>query len=200
MLCGRVVTMAESAGPAGRRSGGVVVAAGAVVTPAVRDELHRRRIGLVRADPQSAAAATRPAVVIVVGGPPFDPPVCWSGPRPRGLSRSSRGTSDCLIAATDQLASEVAKPDTLGVLLTRHAAAALCLANRHAGVRAVRGTGPDAAVAADGRGRRGRTCWWSIRGGGTFFQLKQMVDEFCRGGVSRRAVPEVFSGTTDASR
>jgi hypothetical protein len=73
-------------------------------------------------------------------------------------------------------------------VLTRHTAAALCLANRHPGVRAVRATdipstaATAAAVGANLLVANPAEC--------TFFQLKQMLSEFCRGGV--RECPEVF--------
>ena len=145
------MTMAEVAGrlEAVRR---VVVPPEAVVTPAVRDELLRRehRPGLRRSG-QATAPAARAAGADRRRGPTSIRRRWLAGAGAARACRSSRGTSDCLIAATDQLAAEVAKPDTLGVLLTRHAAAGLVPGEPAcAGVRAVAGS--DAA----GGGRRGR--------------------------------------------
>ena len=96
---------------------------------------------------------------------------------------------DCLIAATDQLAAEVAKPDTLGVLLTPHTAAGLVpgesARGRSRGRRAAMRRAVAAAAAAVGA-----NLLVADPRAGTFFQLKQMVTEFCRGGV--RPCPEVF--------
>ncbi len=97
-------------------------------------------------------------------------------------------TIDCLIAATDRLAAEVTKPDTLGVLLTPHWAAALCLANRRPGVRAV--VGLDLPAAAAATAAVGANLLVIDPDGGTMFQWKQMLAEFCRGGV--RPCPPVF--------
>ena len=104
-----------------------------------------------------------------------------------GLTVES-SASDCIIAATDQLASETAQPNTLGVLLTRHTAAGLCLANRLPGVRAV--AGADAPAVATAAAAVGANVLVADPDAGTFFQLKQIVTEFCRCGV--RPCPEVF--------
>ena len=95
---------------------------------------------------------------------------------------------DCLIVATEQLAAETARSDTLGVLLTPHTAAGLCLANRLRGLRAV--TGGDAPAVAAAAAAVGANVLVVDPRAGTFFQLKQMVAEFCRGGV--RPCPAVF--------
>jgi len=76
----------------------------------------------------------------------------------------------------------------LGVLLTRHAAAGLCLANRLRGVRAV--TGVEAPAVAVATAAIGANLLVMNPLVGSFFQLKQMVTEFCRGGA--RPCPEVF--------
>ena len=89
--------------------------------------------------------------------PPLRPP--WPA---RGFA-SNCGESDCLIAATDQLAAEVAEPETLGVLLTPHGRGRLCLANRLAG----RSRSSAESMRRRSPRRRPRwapTCWSSIRG------------------------------------
>jgi ribose 5-phosphate isomerase RpiB len=80
------------------------------------------------------------------------------------------------------------KPDTLGAILTRHTAAALCLANRHPGVRAVLATDIPAAAAAVAA--VGANLLVLDPTAGTFFQMKQILSDFCRGGV--RDCPEVL--------
>lgn len=96
--------------------------------------------------------------------------------------------ADCLIAATDQVAAEVSKPETLGVLLSPHAAAGLCLANRLSGVRAI--TACDAPGVAAAAAAVGANLLAADPQAGSFFQLKQMITEFGRGGV--RPCPAVF--------
>jgi ribose 5-phosphate isomerase RpiB len=56
--------------------------------------------------------------------------------------------SDCMLAATEQLAGQLVAGGALGVLLTQDAAIGLCLANRHRGVRAVLAADAD-TIAAD---------------------------------------------------
>lgn len=185
VLCGRTVTMADLPD---RLDGvrRVVVAAGAVVTPSVRDELARRGIGLVRAGPQSAAPE-RPPVVLVSMDSPLDADLLVKALQTEGYAVESR-QADCLIRATDELAEALAGGRGLGVLLTRHAAAALCLANRQSGVRAIRGATPD-AVSAESAAVGANLLVVDTSAAG-FFPVRQMVGRFLRGGVRR--CPEAF--------
>ena len=111
---------------------------------------------------------------------------CW-GIAP-GRFRAERSESDCLIAAVDKLTKEVSTPDTLGVLLTSHTAAGLCLANRLAGVRAIIGT--NAAETSRSAAAVGANVLVADPTSGGFFRLKQVVTEFAQGGV--RLCPTVF--------
>jgi ribose 5-phosphate isomerase RpiB len=95
-------------------------------------------------------------------------------------------TSDCLIDATDRLAAEIAKSNTLGLLWTRHTAAGMCLTNRHPGVRAVLAS--DVPATAEAIGAVGANLLVLDPTANTVFQQKQIVGEFCRGGV--RGCPE----------
>ncbi len=182
----RVVTMNEVLGRLAsvRR---VVVSRGAIVTPAVRDELIRRGIALTHADSSNGRSAAPVRLVVITTGTDFEPAALAAGLVREGL-KVECSASDCLISATDQLAAETAKPDTLGVLLTRHTAAGLCLANRLPGVRAV--TGVDAPTVAAATAAVGANLLVADPQAGTFFQLKQMATEFCRCGV--RPCPDVF--------
>jgi ribose 5-phosphate isomerase RpiB len=93
---------------------------------------------------------------------------------------------DCLIAAADRLAAQLRQPGTLGLLLTGHVSAALCLANRHGGVRAVAaGDLPSMAAAVESVGANLLILDAAAL---TTFQLRQMAVQFCRGGV--RQCPE----------
>jgi len=182
----RIVTMAEIAGRlnAVKR---VVVSREALVTPAVRDELMRRRIELAFGESSNGESPSPVRLVMRVVGTDFDPTSLAAGLTREGM-KVEHAALDCLIAATNELAGEMSKPDTLGVLLTRHTAAALCLANRLHGVRAV--TGADAPAVASAASAVGANVLVANPSAGTFFQLKQMVSEFGRGGV--RPCPEVF--------
>ncbi len=185
-LNARVISMAELAGRLSsvRR---LVVSRRAVVTPAARDELRAKGIMLVRGEACKPTAAKGLRVAMVVSGTDFDPAALVAALTGEGYS-VDRTASDCLIAAVDQLAAEIKNAETLGVLLTSHVAAAVCLANRLPGVRAVAGANP-AAVAADAAAVGANLLAVDPRAV-TFFQLKRMAAEFCRGGV--RPCPAVF--------
>ena len=164
----------------------LVVPRGAVVTPAVRDELLCRQIALVYDDSADCSAfrsqrgealadenGTVPfrtndkgptaaaSLLVVTSGTDFDATALMAA-LDRDVLRVKSWSSDCLIAAVDRLAVEVAKPDTLGVLLTPSVAAGLCLANRLPGVRAV--TGGRRQPLSPPRPRSAPTCWLPIRG------------------------------------
>jgi hypothetical protein len=181
----RVVTMNDVAGRLDsiRR---VVVSREAIVTPAVRDELLRRGIALDCAKSPSGAAATI-RISLMTARIDFDPTTLMATLGREGF-QLTQSSSDCLIAASDQLAAEIGQGDILGVLLTRHAAAGLCLANRLAGVRAIGGI--DAPAVAAASAAVGANLLVVDPRAGTFFQLKQAITEFARGGV--RPCPEVF--------
>jgi hypothetical protein len=182
----RVVTLSEVDGrlEAVRR---LVVPPGAVITPAVRDELRRRNVTLTHTSPTAARAAIPVRLLLAMVGQELDPAPLLGGLANEGIEVDQR-RSNCLIAATDQLAGEIAKPHTLGLLLTRHTAAGLCLANRLRGVRAVSGT--DAGTVAAAVAAVGANLLVVDPAAVSPFQLKQIVSEFCRGGT--RPCPDVL--------
>ena len=93
-----------------------------------------------------------------------------------------------MIASTDKLAAAVARGKSLGLLWTRHTAAGLCLANRHAGVRAVLATGVSATAAAVSA--VGANVLVVDPAVGTAYEKKQILREFCLGGI--RECPEAL--------
>jgi hypothetical protein len=165
----------------------VVVPPQAVVTPSVRDELKRKRITLVYDQPVPVPGAGRARLVMLVLGSQYDPIPLVRAMGAEGIEVETRRT-ECLVDATDQLAGEVVKPNTLGVAVTTYPAMAICLANRHPGVRAVWGVDPvtanahAASVGANVLVVDPRTT--------AFFQVKQMVSRFHRDGP--RACPEAL--------
>ncbi len=187
----RLVTIAEVEGQleATRR---LVVPRGAVVTPSVYDELYRRRVALVYATASVPRASGGLRLVLMTLGKRFDPATLLGALGKDGLD-VDRQTSDCLIDATDRLAEQIAPGDTLGLLLTRHNAAAVCLANRHNAVRAI-GAGDVRTVAADAASVGANLLVVDPAVAG-LFQLKQIVAEFCRGGV--RPCPAVYEERLD---
>ena len=183
VLSGRVISMSDISDRIdGIRQ--VVVPPGAVVTPSVRDELRRGNITLAF-EANSARSSQR--LVVVTAGGRFDPASLLDSLRNDGIDVAPH-TSNCLIESTELLAREMNKPNTLGLLLSTHPAAAICLANRHRGVRAV--TGSDAAMVAAATDDIGAnllildpTAWGLV-------PLNQIVGEFHRGAVHE--CPEVF--------
>ncbi len=183
VLSGRVISMADISGRIdGIRQ--VVVPPGTVVTPSVRDELRRGNITLAF-EANSARSSQR--LVVVTAGNRFDPASLLDSLRNDGIDVAPHA-SNCLIESTELLAREVNNRSTLGLLLSTHPAAAICLANRHRGVRAV--TGSDAAMvvaATDDIGANllilDPTAWGLV-------PLNQIVSEFHRGAVHE--CPEVF--------
>ncbi len=183
VLSGRVISMSDISGRTeGIRQ--VVVPPGAVVTPSVRDELRRGNITLAF---ESNSARLSHRLVVVTAGNRFDPTSLLDALRNDGIDIVPH-TSNCLIESTELLAREVNMQSTLGLLLSTHPAAAICLANRHRGVRAV--TGSDAAMVAAATDDVGAnllvldpTAWGLV-------QLNQTTSEFQRGAAHE--CPEVF--------
>ena len=137
---GKVVALADLADQLDRVRC-VSVAAGAVVTPALRDELQRRGIALRfvsknRSDPgtqENAASELRIRVIVHQG--------CIDDRALQTLRLDGAAiavsSSECVIEACDEAARAVVGNEALAVVLTRYAAAAMCLANRIPQVRAV---------------------------------------------------------------
>ena len=165
----------------------VVVPARAVVTPAVRDELDRKRVALAFAEASPPPRGDRPAVLVTAVGS-YDPAALAKALADDGFAPQVERTQ-CLIVATEGLARGLSGGRTAGLLLTKHPAAALCLANRLAGVRAVLGTSAERAAAdADAVGANLLVLDTQAQG---FFPLRQTARRFLRG--APRACPEVFT-------
>jgi len=186
VISSQVVTMAELDG----RLGGVrrlVVPPQAVITPAVRDELLRRNVQLAYASPVADAAPGRTRLAMITAGKFFDPTALIRALQGEGIEVEAC-TSDCLIAAVDELAGELTGGDALGLLLTLHPAIALCLANRLAGIRAI--SASEAGTVATTAASVGANLLVVDPTAKNPFQLKQIASEFCRSGP--RQCPEVF--------
>jgi hypothetical protein len=165
----------------------VIVPPGAVLTPAVRDELQQRQIALIIGEANVAAAKTA-KVVLMVAAATYEPAPLVSALEREGYAIELR-RMECLIRATDQLAADLKSGSTMGLLVTAHSAAAVCLANRHAGVRAILGTRAD-RVAGEATSVGANLLAIDPAAMG-FFALKQMASQFLRGGPRR--CPEVFA-------
>ncbi len=148
---GKVVALADLADRLGAVRC-VSVAAGAVVTPALRDELQRRGIALRfvatnRSDPctSAGAAAELRIRIIIHQGCVDDRALQTLQLDGASMTVSSR---ECVIEACDEAARTVIGNEALAVVMTRYAAAAICLANRIPQVRAISARDPAELKAA----------------------------------------------------
>ncbi|MEE8451240.1 MAG: hypothetical protein V3R99_04965 [Thermoguttaceae bacterium] len=173
----------------GRLSGvqRVVVPPQAVVTPSVRDELYRRNVALAHEGSKLDEPSAVARLVLVTAGKRYDPAALVEALRSEAIDVEPHA-SDCLIESTDLLADKMLHSSSLGLLLTRHPAAALCLANRHSGVRAVSGT--DAATIADATVSVGANLLVIDPTAVGALPLKRIVTDFCRG--EEHTCPAVF--------
>jgi hypothetical protein len=186
VVLSQVVTMSELEGRLGGVRG-LIVPPGAIVTPSVRDELHRKNIRLVFDQPVPVATAGSVHLVVAVLGSRYDPAPLVRALQGEGITVQTHQT-DCLVAATDLLAGEVVKENTLGLVVSTYPAAALCLANRHQGVRAVLGS--DAATVITEAASVGANVLVVNARTTGHFQMRQIVSRFCREGP--RECPEAL--------
>ena len=183
----KVVTLASLEGrPASVRR--VAVLPGAIVTPAVRDVLREERLSL-EFSAAAGGAAKGVRLTAITMGTPFDPAPLLTMLRSDGLDVEN-SNKNCLIESVGELATAVGSGDALGLLMTKYVPAALCLANRREGVRAV------AATTAEETEKAARSVGANVlvidpRKAGGLSQTKMAVRAFCAGGV--RACPEVFT-------
>jgi hypothetical protein len=119
----------------------VHVSSTAVVTPAARDELRERGVQVVRGQQQRTEALTaRSATPLVVGLAETTVVIdhALAGLRRQGI-RIEQLPRLPLVEQIEAMVEQVVRGGRRGVLVTGEAAAALCLTNRHGGVRAVVG-------------------------------------------------------------
>lgn len=182
-LSQRVITLADLEGRLGavRR---LVVPPKAIVTPAVRDELQRRGVALSFARPQAAAAMARRLVAVIHES-------CCPASLPTAAGEGfavEASESNCIFESVARLAAALAAPEVAGLLLTRHVAAAICLANRRSGVRAICAADP-ASLAASAASVGANLLVVDPSGLGQF-RLKRLLAEYRR---APRECPKLFA-------
>ncbi len=180
VVSSRVVTLEQVAD----RLDGVrrlVVSARAVITPAVNDELVARGVQVVRRADQATQPSTTQLAVWVLGKR-FDPAALLTGLQSEGVAVTAE-RADCLIAATDAAAGAITGEQTPAAVITRQPAAAVCLANRHPGVRAVWAVDPAQAEAQTSDVGANLLVLDPVRL--PVFQMKQILARFARGGIRR---------------
>ncbi len=137
VLENKVVSVAELAD---RLSGvtRVAVPRGAIFTPAARDELRKRNIAIASRVSPVPGSATSHTLVVGMADTSYNPAALV---QMLGSDRMKieRLPSVGLINIVEELCEHVTKGGTSGLLITEQSAAALCLANRQRGVRAVLG-------------------------------------------------------------
>jgi hypothetical protein len=112
----------------------VLVPRGAVFTPAARDLLKEKRIAVASAV-ATATNKTAKRVTLGIAETTFDP-AALVGELTRDGWQVERLPQVGLVSVSDELCEQVVKGGVRGLLITEQTAAALCLANRHRGVRA----------------------------------------------------------------
>jgi hypothetical protein len=125
---------------AGRMQGvkQVLVPAGAVVTPSVRDELRKRQIALRFTAEQAADLPVATGLVLGVAGGPHATRSALAAVQAEAGS-AQRIDRDCVLEVVRQVSQAVAGQPRIGLVLTDRPAVALCLANRQASIRAAWG-------------------------------------------------------------
>jgi len=135
----RVVSLAEVQGRLSDIAR-VSVAERAIVTPAVRDLLREKKVGLVRraAGVKIAGASVARTIVVAAAGTKADVGGLVRDLRSEGCKVEQLAQAG-LVGAVRELGDEVAKSGAVGLLITEEPEAALIALNRRSGVRAVGG-------------------------------------------------------------
>ena len=198
-LCDRVVTLALLEG---RLDGvkRVLIPVGSLVTPAVRDELRKRQVELVRggasspAAPDSASRGRRSAgdeattltrvadtglVVGVVTG--TQDPAVLVKTLCADLGEVSCLTGSSLLEVVQRVSGVIVGQRRNAVLLTNQPAAAVCVANRRRGVRATWGW--SAAAAAEATQTMGVNLLVVDPAAHSVFEVRRMIRAFVQAGV-----------------
>ena len=176
-LSGRVVTL-ESLG--GRLAGvrQLIVTKGAVVTPAVRDELRKKKIKLEFSDNNHQAKASVGGILVGVVEGSYDAAAVVKAISAEA-GQVQRIDGSCWIEVTRQMVETIAAETKCGVLVTCRATAAVCLANRGPAIRAALGAGT--ASVKDAMEAIGANLLVVNPASNSLYEIRGMVREFVRG-------------------
>ena len=151
----------------------VLVAQGSIVTPSARDELRARKIHL-----QYGASPVRSAgSPLVIGS---DQKQIAASAAAGSLAAHVLPHDNCWKNLLDTVAREISGSRKLGVLISGHAAAAACTANRNAQLRAIVGSAAEGVV-SDKRQIGANLLVIDPHGRG-LFQVSRIVAAFARDG------------------
>ncbi len=182
-IASRVVSLAEleKIGDAKK----LIVSEKAVITPAVRDELRKRGIELVTENQQAITVGTEKLNVWLAlhlqkkeSTALFD-----------FLAKNygfEKATFDCILKTMDAAEEKLLAQSTSCVVLSGYSAAAMCVANRHANIRAVLGFDPTMLKADADQIGANLLVVDPVRSGP--FKLQSLVKTFLADGV--RKVPK----------
>lgn len=168
----------------------IIVPERALITPAARDELRQRKIEIVFGDQAVAGVNgnSGPAKLLVATTPHASAPAAIAAIE--AVASVDMLESNSLPDAASQIGRTIVGQKRLGIMLTDRPAAAACIANRHAGVRAAIGENPASVTQAVLQVAANLLVVDSSRQNP--FQLKATVREFARGGW--RECPREFEG------
>ncbi|MBI3468817.1 MAG: hypothetical protein HY000_37920 [Planctomycetes bacterium] len=173
VLSARVVTLGELDRLDGVKR--LVVPPRAVITPAARDLLRQRGVDVAYALPRSG---TKRRLAVGSSKDGRDPAALIQRLKAEGIE-VERVANTGLGEMVAEVADLVARSAHLGLVWTAHTTAALCLANRHHGVRAV--CGADATILQQAIQAVGANVLIIRPGSLSDFQLRRLMSEFCNG-------------------
>lgn len=165
---------------------------GAVVTPAVRDLLQEKNIALAFStgnsgpgvEKRSTKGGDKTARLALVAAVLRENTSIDRNALGRALQKDGievePSQSNCLVETSGRIAERLKDDGFLGAIVTSHPAAAVCLANRLPGVRAIAPARPE-SVLPECKDVGANVLVIDPAGRG-FFQVKQMIREFCLSG------------------
>jgi hypothetical protein len=130
----RVVSLAALEGKL-NGTGRVVIASGAVITPAAQDYLRECGVQVHRENCQSQSPGRATNAVVAAAETTFDAAGFVSSLRQRGATVSLAGAGE-ITRVISQLTTDILRSQHIALLLTDQPALAVCLANRTRGARA----------------------------------------------------------------
>jgi hypothetical protein len=174
VLISKVVSLADVEGRLGGVSR-VVVAPGAVFTPAARDLLRKHNVAIASAVAANTTRSQPLAFGVAKTNYQASPLVTALAAERVNLEQVPQSG---LLQVVDELCERVVKQGQLGLLITGQTAAALCLANRNRGVRAALGASVQAVT--DAVEAIAANLLVIDPGGISFFGVRRMTREFAK--------------------
>lgn len=164
---------------AGRLAGvtQLVVPRGAVFTPAARDEIRKHKVTVASAV-DTVKAGSGASLQVAAAGTAYNATPLWQALNADGVRVETTVSAE--VASAIEVLGAAAGSGRTALLVTDQAATALCLANRHRGVRAALGSNPaavDAAVA-----EIGPNLLVVDPTGRSVFEMKQSIRRWLRNG------------------